>query len=135
MTMAHAFAQSAPGPQWATVNSCSPTAVGMRASLPGDGTRKHMRVRFSAQWYSPTQRAWLPVKGLPTSPWIEAGSAEYSYQQAGWTFQFDPGSHAQVRGVAEMQWLTGGGTVRSASAVTQGGVGSDVGGSQASCQL
>jgi hypothetical protein len=97
-----------------------------------------MRVRFTAQWFSPEQRAWLPVKGIASSPWLDAGSAEYTYGQAGWTFRFGAppaGKHFKVRGVAEMQWLQGGREVRSASRVTQGSVRSDVGGSQASCLL
>ena len=65
---------------------------------------------------------------------LDAGSASYSYGQAGWTFQFGPpsaGTHYQVRAVAEMQGIAGG----SATVVTQGGVASDVGGSAASCRL
>jgi hypothetical protein len=132
---AHAFGQTGSGPQWATVNSCAPTAVGVRASLPGDGTSKRMRVRFTAQYYAPERRAWLPVRGVPSSPWVDAGSAEYSYGQAGWTFRFASGSHAQIRGVAEMQWLKGGRVVRSSSSVTRAGVASDVGGSRAVCRF
>jgi hypothetical protein len=137
--VAHAFGQTGSAPQWATVNSCSPTAVGVRASLPGDGTRKRMRVRFTAQWFSPAQSAWVPVNGVPSSPWIDAGSAQYTYQQAGWTFHFNqaaPGSNFRVRALAEMQWLKGGSVVRSTTRVTQAGAaGVDVGGSQASCGL
>ncbi|HEY1357712.1 MAG TPA: hypothetical protein VGF21_05340 [Thermoleophilaceae bacterium] len=138
VAVAHAAGGGGSGPRWATVNSCSPAQVGVRASLPGDGSDKQMRVRFTAQYWSAKQRAWLPVAGVPSSPWLDAGSARYSYGQAGWTFQFDPphaGTHNLVRGVAEMQWLSGGSVSRSASVVTQGGVASDVGGSQASCSL
>ena len=139
LAVGHASGQRGSGPLWATVNSCSPTAVGVRASLPGDGTSKRMRVRFTAQWYSPTRQGWVPVKGVASSPWLDAGSAEYVYQQAGWTFNFDKptgGSHFQVRGLAEMQWLRGGRVVRSTSRVTQAGaLGVAVGGSQASCSV
>lgn len=134
VAVAHAATQSGSAPQWATVNSCSPTSVGVRASMPGDGSSGQMRVRFTAQWYSP-QRGWVPVSGVPSSPWLSAGSGQYSYGQAGWTFQFDPpraGSHPQIRAVAELQWPGG----RSATQVTQAGApGIDVGGSQASCTL
>ncbi len=133
VAVAHAATGGGSGPQWATVNSCSPASVGVRASMPGDGSSGQMRVRFTAQWYS-AQRGWVPVNGVPSSPWLDAGSGRYSYAQAGWTFQFDPpgaGSHPQIRAVAEMSWPGG----RSATMVTQGGVASDVGGSQASCSL
>jgi hypothetical protein len=137
LAVGHASGQSGSGPLWATVNSCGPTAVGVRASLPGDGTTKRMRVRFTAQWYSPARQAWLPVRGVASSPWLDAGSASYVYQQAGWTFNFDRpagGSHFRVRGVAEMQWLKGGRVVRSTSRVTQGGASSVAfGSSRASC--
>jgi hypothetical protein len=139
LAVGHAAGQSGSGPLWATVNSCSPNAVGVRASLPGDGTRKRMRVRFTAEWWSPTSRAWVPVEGVASSPWLDAGSAEYVYQQAGWTFNFDKpagGSQFQVRGLAEMQWLKGGRVVRSTSRVTQAGaVGVALGGSLASCRI
>jgi hypothetical protein len=131
----HASGQTTSGPRWATVNSCAPTAVGVRASLPGDGTGKRMRVRFTAQYFDSGRGGWVPVRGIPTSPWIDAGSADHTYGQAGWTFRFAPGSHGLVRGVAEMQWLEGGAVVRSRTSVTRGGVASDIGGSQASCRF
>jgi hypothetical protein len=134
VAVAHAAAQSDSAPQWATVNQCGGNAVGVRASMPGDGSSGQMRVRFTAQWYSP-QRGWVPVSGVPSSPWVSAGSGRYSYGQAGWTFQFDQpkaGSHPQIRAVAELLWAGG----RSATLVTSGGAsGVDVGGSQASCTL
>jgi hypothetical protein len=96
-----------------------------------------MRVRFTAQWYSRARGAWLPVQGA-SSPWLDAGSAQYVYQQAGWTFFLDPpspGTHVDVRGVAQMQWLDGGRVARSATSVTTGGVASDVGASAATCTI
>jgi hypothetical protein len=139
LAIGRASGQSGSGPLWATVNTCTPDAVGVRASLPGDGTRKRMRVRFSAQWYSPSQQAWLAVGGVASSPWLDAGSAQYAYQQTGWTFHFDRptgGAKFQVRGVAEMQWLSGGQVARSATRVTQAGaLGVSFGSSQASCAI
>jgi len=113
----------------------------MRASLPGDGTRKRMRVRFTAQWYSPARRAWVPVEGVASSPWLDAGSALYLYQQVGWTFNFERptgGARFQVRGIAEMQWLSGGRVARSVTRVTQAGavgVAAGDGSSRASCTV
>jgi hypothetical protein len=95
---------------WATVNVCdtadSPDAMGVRASMPGNGRRQRMYMRFSAQWWSGQRQEWL---GVPdgTSPWIHAGSARYASRQAGWTFDFvaPPLGRAYVlRGVVEFHW-------------------------------
>jgi hypothetical protein len=95
---------------WATVNTCdtfeSPDAMGLRASMPGNGTRQRMYMRFSAQWYSGSRDAWLPVPN-GRSPWVYAGSARTSSRQGGWTFDFQtpPYGRAYVlRGWVEYQW-------------------------------
>ena len=99
---------------WAQVNICSPTQLGARAQLAGDGSTSEMSVRFTAEWLSPS--GWVPVAGAATSPWQSAGSAEYTWGQAGWTFNLSvpPGFAYQLRAVAELQW--GGG--RSETRVT-----------------
>ena len=43
-----------------------------------------MSVRFTAEWLSPD--GWVPLAGAATSPWQPAGSAEYTWGQAGWTY-------------------------------------------------
>ena len=139
LAVGHAAGQDAPGPLWATVNSCGPTEMGVRASMPGDGTTKRMRVRFTAQWYSKARRGWVPVDGVPSSPWLDAGTAEYLYQQAGWTFSFDRatgGNQYQLRGLAVMEWLKGRRVVRSTTRATRAGaVGVFGGSSRAGCVL
>jgi hypothetical protein len=122
----------------ATVNVCDPAAnqVGTRVSVPGDGGVEGIYSRFTLQWYSEAQGAWLPVDGVASSPWLEVGTARQSSQQGGYTFQLDQpadGAVKQLRGVAEVQWREGERVVRSASVVTQAGVASDIGGSQATC--
>jgi hypothetical protein len=89
---------------WAQVNICSPTQLGARAQLAGDGSSSQMSVRFTAQWLSPG--GWVPVSGAATSPWQSAGSAEYTWGQAGWTYNITapPGQTYQLRAVAELQW-------------------------------
>jgi neutral trehalase len=74
-----------------------------------------MQVRFTAQWLSPN--GWLPLNGAATSPWQSAGSAEYTWGQAGWTYSLSvpAGKSYQLRVVAEMQWA---GSGRSATHVT-----------------
>jgi hypothetical protein len=122
---ANAAAQT---PSWATVNVCdsaaSPNQVGVRASVPGSAAR------FTIQWLNPRSNAWVPVDGVPSSPWLSAETVK----QVGWTFQFDqppPGSTFQLRGVAEL---------KSGSLVTSGGLagvdaGDPAGTSLATCTL
>ena len=73
-----------------------------------------MQVRFTAQWLSPS--GWVPLNGAATSPWQSAGSAEYTWGQAGWTFILSApaGNSYQLRAVAEMQLGRG----RTATQVT-----------------
>jgi hypothetical protein len=101
---------------WTNVNICSPTQLGARAQLAGDGSSGQMQVRFTAQWLSPS--GWVPLGGAATSPWQPAGSAEYTWGQAGWTFSLTvpPGNSYQLRAVAEMQLGSG----RTATQVTGG---------------
>jgi len=95
---------------WATVNICdtfdSPDAMGIRASMPGNGHRQRMYMRFSAQWWSGLRQQWLDVPG-GSSPWIHAGSARYAARQAGWTFDFQtpPLGRAYIlRGIVDFHW-------------------------------
>jgi hypothetical protein len=89
---------------WAQVNICSPTQLGARAQLAGDGSSSQMSVRFTAQWLSPS--GWVPVAGSATSPWQSAGSAVYTWGQAGWTYSISvpPGQRYQLRALAELRW-------------------------------
>lgn len=103
---------------WATVNACSPTQLGARAQLAGDGSTAQLYVRFTAQWLSPN--GWVPLSGAATSPWQQAGSAEYAWGQAGWNFalQVPAGKSYQLRAVAQLEWRGAGG--RSETRVSGG---------------
>ena len=103
-------AHSAAARTWATVNICdterSSDAMGLRASMPGNGTNQRMYMRFSVQWYSGSAEQWLEVPG-GESKWIYAGSARYVARQAGYTFNFvtpPAGRGYLLRGVAEFEW-------------------------------
>lgn len=140
-------AELGPGPQWATINVCDsagqPNVLGVRASLPGDGSSAQMFVRFTAQWHDNLRKAWLPVGGAATSPWLKAGSARYVSRQAGWNFGFEApagGGVYLLRAVAELQWRNGGTVLRSTSLVTSAGMaavmqGDPAGTSLATCTL
>jgi hypothetical protein len=103
------------------VNICSPTQLGARAQLAGDGSSDRMRVRFTAQWQSPG--GWLPLGGQATSPWQDAGSAEFTWGQAGWTYNLSvpAGETYQLRAVAEMQLGSGRTATQTTGTCTVGG--------------
>jgi len=89
---------------WAQANVCNATQLGARAQLAGDGSNSNLSVRFTAQWLSPN--GWVALGGAATSPWQPAGSAQYTWNQAGWTFSISvpPGNSYQLRAVAELRW-------------------------------
>jgi neutral trehalase len=89
---------------WAQANVCNATQLGARAQLAGDGSKSDLSVRFTAQWLSPN--GWVPLGGAATSPWQSAGTAEFTWAQAGWTFSISvpPGHQYQLRAVAELRW-------------------------------
>jgi hypothetical protein len=96
---------------WATVNICdtkaAPDSMGVRASMPGNGTSQRMYMRFSAQYWSRARQDWAPVAGSGVSPWVYAGSARYERRQAGWTFSFaspPPGITFTMRAVVDFEW-------------------------------
>jgi hypothetical protein len=93
---------------WATVNVCdtpkSPNKMGVRARMPGDGTRKRMFMRFTAQYR--TGGRWKVVRGA-RSRWLLAGSAVYMWKEFGYTFSIDspkPGASYVLRGLTQFQW-------------------------------
>jgi hypothetical protein len=105
-----ASASARPDDLWTTVNACNPAAnpntMGVRGRMPGDGTRERMYMRFAAQFRG-SDGAWHYVDGDGRSGWMYAGSARFSYQEAGFTFTFDPpqaGDRFLFRGVADFQW-------------------------------
>ena len=98
-------------PFWATVNVCdtekSPNALGVRTSVPGNGSDERIFARYTAQWWSGAQQQWLTVGGSGVTDWIELGSADMTSRQAGWTFRFvqpPAGTGYVMRGVVEIQW-------------------------------
>jgi hypothetical protein len=150
-------AQGANRNLWATVNICdtpgSPNSMGVRAAMPGDGSRDRMYVRFAAQFYSHSRQRWLSVGGRGRSPWLYVGRARSRSLQAGWTFPFAPppaGRIYRVRSLAVFEWRqrrrrarsrrTREVVIRRRKRVTRAGVrgaqgGDPVGTSRASCDI
>jgi hypothetical protein len=98
-------------PFWATVNICdtndSPNALGIRTSVPGNGTRQRIFARYTAQWWSEADQKWLTVEGSGVTSWALVGSADMASRQAGWTFTFvqpPEGTTYVMRGVVELEW-------------------------------
>jgi hypothetical protein len=98
-------------PFWATVNICdtknSPNALGIRTSVPGNGTQQRIYSRYTAQWWSEADQEWLTVEGSGITPWVPVGGADMASRQAGWTFTFvqPPENTTYVmRGVVELEW-------------------------------
>ena len=98
-------------PFWATVNICdttkSPNSLGVRASVPGNGSRQRIYARYTAQWWSGVDQEWLTVGGSGVTDWVGLGTAEMTTRQAGWTFRFvEPpaGTTYVMRGVVELEW-------------------------------
>jgi hypothetical protein len=106
------------GRLWATVNICdterNPNVLGIRASMPGNGTTQTMWMRFRASYFDRSTERWRDVEG-GRSPWVKVGDARFRSRQAGRKFTIDPPvpttSHV-VRGLVEFQWRRGTKVVR-----------------------
>ena len=119
---AHAAGTEQLTTSWASVNICNSGQLGARAQLAGDGSTDVMRVRFTAQWLSPA--GWVPLNGQATSPWQDAGSAEFTWAQAGWTFNLavpPTGTSYQLRALAEMDLGSGRTATQTTGACVVGG--------------
>ena len=135
-----ATANAGPEDLWATVNVCdspgAPNTIGIRASMPGDGSAARMYMRFEAHWYSTKWRRFVPTGS--SSRWVSAGSARYESSQAGYSFQFDDpplGTTFMMRGKVSYQWRARRGkrwvTVRRATRLTRAGIAGVAGGDPA----
>jgi hypothetical protein len=95
---------------WATINVCDTerkrNAVGIRAGMPGNGTRQRMYMRFQLQWYRADRKRYVDT-GAP-STWVRAGSARFRTAQRGFTFAgiADPpeSERFRLRGEVTFQW-------------------------------
>jgi hypothetical protein len=119
---AHAAGTEQLTSSWANVNICNTGQLGARAQLAGDGSKDVMRVRFTAQWLSPD--GWVPLAGQATSPWQDAGSAQFTWAQAGWTFNLavpPTGVSYQLRAVADMDLGSGRTSTQTTGACVIGG--------------
>jgi hypothetical protein len=94
----------------------------VRAQLAGDGSSDRMKVRFTAEWLSPS--GWKPLGGNPTTRWLDVGSAEFTWSQAGWTYDLmvpDNGTAYRLRATAEMKLGSGRTATQTTGVCTVGG--------------
>ncbi len=116
-----AVIQDGERPFWATVNICdtsaSPNALGVRTSIPGNGTDERIWARYTAQWWSSAAQAWKTVGGSGVTDWVYLGQADMSARQSGWTFRFvqpPAGTTYVMRAAVEFEWRDDVGSARKA---------------------
>jgi hypothetical protein len=114
-------------PFWATVNICdtaaSPNALGVRTSVPGNGSDERIFARYTAQWWSSAAQEWKTVDGTGVTDWVFLGNADMTSRQAGWTFRFvqpPAGTTYVMRGVVELEWRDHVQTARKARKARRG---------------
>lgn len=115
---------------WATVNVCDtarrPDTVGVRASIPGDGSRARMEVRVRLQYLVRAKsgaQTWPLLPGSD-SGWLRAGRAVFARRQTGVTFRFprpSDGTANTLRGVVNFRWVLRGRVVRRTTRLTTAG--------------
>jgi len=116
------------GDLWATVNICDtekhPNVLGIRASMPGNGTKQTMWMRFRAFYFDRATETWHRVGGDAVSPWVKVGNAKFRARQAGRKFRITPPapttSHV-VRGEVRFRWKRKQKVVRRERTVTLSG--------------
>jgi len=91
---------------WATINKCDDagSSIGMRASMPGNGTNQRMYMRFSAQFRNSAGRF---VETGSSSRFIRVGTARQRSVQSGYDFEFLPPPVNQnyvFRGTVNFRW-------------------------------
>jgi len=134
---------------WATINVCdtpaAPHTVGVRASMPGNGTRQRLYMRFEAQWFDAARNRF--VASGSSSRWIRVGSARHRSSQGGFSFAFGappPGTEFLMRGLVSYEWRGRRGgrsvVVRRATRYTRAGIAGVEGGdppgySAATCSI
>lgn len=94
---------------WATVNVCDtqarPDTIGIRASMPGNGTRQRLYMRFQAQFYDQAKRVY--VNSGSATRWTDVGSARFRTTQRGHWFEFHAppvGTEFTMRGLVSFQY-------------------------------
>jgi hypothetical protein len=111
---------------WATINICDtpqhPDVVGVRGSMPGNGRKGVMYMRFQAQFYAKADGHWHNIKEGADSGFMRVGSSQHSVRESGQNFTFKApptGGSYVVRGVVSFQWRTVGKVVRKGGRIVR----------------
>jgi hypothetical protein len=100
-------------PAGASVDICGGDGtgdIGVRVSAPFRGVDVAPWVRITIQYYSEQDGGWHPAEN-GDSHWFQAGP-QGTGAETGYTFPYRPpdkGSKLVLRGVAEIEWRSGGG--------------------------
>jgi hypothetical protein len=96
---------------WATVNRCDtaafPNTIGIRASMPGNGTKQRMEMRFEAQFFDRRINKFAPTGSSSVWQRQDPGSARFKSTQDGFSFTFNPppaGEQFVMRGRVDFRW-------------------------------
>lgn len=118
-----------PARLWATVNVCNtpgqPNTVGVRASMPGSGSRsQQMFMRFGLQYRPENDGVWKELPGGGDSGWVAVGAARFVVRSAGRSFRFLPpaaGVTETLRGIVRFEWRRGRTVIHRATRTTTAG--------------
>jgi hypothetical protein len=132
---------------WATINVCDtlqhPDTIGVRGSMPGNGRRATLWMRFQVQYLAKADGKWHNIDANADSSWKRVGVASKRVIESGQNFMFQPpgdtGAHT-LRGSIRFKWVVRGRAVRKLREITEAGhkstAGADPPGySAATCQI
>jgi hypothetical protein len=113
---------------WATVNVCDtakhPDTIGIRASMPGNGTKKiRMYMRFQVQFQA-ADGTWKDLVTPGDDTFTFVGSAKFRRRESGRNVTLKPpapGTSYLLRGLVTFEWRRGATVTRRATRFTQAG--------------
>jgi len=113
---------------WATVNVCDtprkPDRLGIRGSMPGNGLKGEMFMRFRVQYFNRKKQRWRTVSDTDAdSGYLSAGSSRFKVRQTGATFHLAPpqGGSWTLRGMVDYEWRLKGRVIKRAKRFTEEG--------------
>jgi hypothetical protein len=113
---------------WSTVNVCDtpryPDRLGLRGSMPGNGLKGEMFMRFRVQYFNRKKQRWRTVSDTDAdSCYMSAGSSRFKVRQTGATFHLAPpqGGSWTLRGMVDYEWRLKGRVIKRAKRFTEEG--------------
>jgi len=113
---------------WATVNVCDtaryPDRIGIRGSMPGNGLKGEMFMRFRVQLFNKKTKGWRTLRDTDAdSGFISAGSSRFKVRQTGATFHLTPPNKVtlRLRGMVDYEWRLKGRVIKRGKRFTEDG--------------